>query len=31
VEVEYEALPVVVDPLQAMAPDAPILRDDIKD
>jgi aerobic carbon-monoxide dehydrogenase large subunit len=31
VEVEYEALPVVVDPFQAMAPDAPILRDDIKD
>jgi aerobic carbon-monoxide dehydrogenase large subunit len=31
VEVEYEALPVVVDPFQAMAPDAPILREDIKD
>lgn len=31
VEVEYEALPVVVDPFQAMAPDAPVLREDIKD
>jgi aerobic carbon-monoxide dehydrogenase large subunit len=31
VEVEYEALPVVVDPLKAMAPDAPLLREDIKD
>jgi len=31
VEVEYEALPVVVDPFQAMAPDAPMLREDIKD
>jgi aerobic carbon-monoxide dehydrogenase large subunit len=31
VEVEYEALPVIVDPFQAMAPDAPVLREDIKD
>ncbi len=31
VEVEYEALPVVVDPFLAMAPDAPLLREDIKD
>src|ERR1700687_1891780 len=31
VEVEYESLPVVVDPFQAMAPDAPVLREDIKD
>src|SRR5271156_3285492 len=31
VEVEYEALPVVVDPFKAMAPDAPVLREDIKD
>ncbi|HUI22197.1 MAG TPA: aerobic carbon-monoxide dehydrogenase large subunit [Methylocella sp.] len=31
VEVEYEPLPAVVDPFQAMAPDAPILREDIKD
>ena len=31
VEVEYEALPVIVDPLKAMAPDAPVLREDIKD
>ncbi len=31
VEVEYEALPVVVDPFKAMNPDAPILREDIKD
>jgi aerobic carbon-monoxide dehydrogenase large subunit len=31
VEVEYEALPVLVDPFQAMAADAPILREDIKD
>src|SRR5215472_18422531 len=28
VEVEYEELPVVVDPHRAIAPDAPILRDD---
>jgi aerobic carbon-monoxide dehydrogenase large subunit len=26
VEVEYEALPVVIDPFKAMAPDAPLLR-----
>jgi aerobic carbon-monoxide dehydrogenase large subunit len=31
VEVEYEALPVLVDPLKAMVPDAPLLREDIKD
>jgi aerobic carbon-monoxide dehydrogenase large subunit len=31
VEVEYEALPALVDPTQAMAADAPILRDDLKD
>jgi aerobic carbon-monoxide dehydrogenase large subunit len=31
VEVEYEALPVIVDPFKAMAPDAPLLREDIKD
>ncbi len=29
VEVEYEELPVIVDPFQAMAADAPVLRDDI--
>jgi len=28
VEVEYEPLPVVVDPMKALAPDAPILRPD---
>ncbi len=31
VEVEYEPLPVVVDPKAAMAPDAPVLREDAKD
>ena len=31
VEVEYEPLAVLVDPLKAMAPDAPTVRDDIKD
>ena len=31
VEVEYEPLPVVVDPFKAMDADAPILREDIKD
>ena len=31
VEVEYEPLPVNVDPLKAMAPDAPVIREDIKD
>ena len=31
VKVEYEELPVVIDPFKAMAPDAPILREDIKD
>ncbi len=30
VDVEYEALPVVIDPFKAMAPDAPVLRDDLK-
>ena len=31
VEVEYEALPGNVDPLKAMATDAPVIREDIKD
>ena len=31
VEVEYEALPVNVDPLKAMDANAPIIREDIKD
>ncbi len=31
VEVEYEELPVVVDPTKAMADDAPTLREDIAD
>ena len=31
VEVEYESLPVIVDPFKSMAPDAPVLREDIKD
>ncbi len=31
VEVEYEELPVVIDPFKAMEPDAPLLREDIKD
>src|SRR5690606_11568278 len=31
VEVEYEPLPPLVDPFKAMAPDAPVLREDIKD
>jgi carbon-monoxide dehydrogenase large subunit len=31
VEVEYEELPVLVDPFKAMLPDAPILREDIAD
>ncbi|WP_188912354.1 aerobic carbon-monoxide dehydrogenase large subunit [Salinarimonas ramus] len=31
VEVEYEELPPLVDPFQAMAEDAPLLREDIKD
>src|SRR5262249_36810707 len=30
VEVEYEELPVLVDPFKSMAPGAPILREDIK-
>src|ERR1700745_3324095 len=29
VVVEYEALPVVIDPFKAMAPDAPVLREDL--
>ena len=31
VEVEYEELPVVVDPFKAMDADAPVLREDIED
>ncbi len=31
VEVDYEALPVVVDPFKALEPDAPVLRTDKKD
>jgi aerobic carbon-monoxide dehydrogenase large subunit len=31
VEVEYEELPVVVDPHRALAPDAPVIREDIRD
>src|SRR6201987_4993074 len=31
VEVEYEQLPVNVDPLKAMSDDAPVIREDIKD
>ncbi len=31
VQVEYEQLPVLVDPFKSMAPDAPLLREDIKD
>jgi carbon-monoxide dehydrogenase large subunit len=31
VEVDYEPLPVVVDPFKALAPDAPVLRTDKKD
>jgi carbon-monoxide dehydrogenase large subunit len=31
VEVEYEALPVNVDPLKAMAAGAPVIREDIRD
>ena len=31
VEVEYEDLPVLVDAFKALAPDAPLLREDIKD
>jgi carbon-monoxide dehydrogenase large subunit len=31
VEIEYEELPPLVDPFQAMAEDAPLLREDIKD
>src|SRR6195256_5111353 len=31
VVVEYEALPVVIDPFKAMDPNAPVLREDLKD
>jgi carbon-monoxide dehydrogenase large subunit len=31
VEVEYEELPVLVDPRKALEPDAPVLREDTKD
>ncbi|MDF1606867.1 aerobic carbon-monoxide dehydrogenase large subunit [Hoeflea sp. YIM 152468] len=31
VDVEYEALPCIVDPFKSMLPDAPILREDIQD
>ncbi|WP_454722670.1 MULTISPECIES: aerobic carbon-monoxide dehydrogenase large subunit [Cupriavidus] len=31
VEVEYEELPALVDPHQALAPDAPVIREDIRD
>src|SRR5262245_19974830 len=31
VEVEYEELPVLVDPFKSMTADAPVLREDIKD
>ncbi|KNX43122.1 Carbon monoxide dehydrogenase large chain [Roseovarius tolerans] len=30
VEVEYEELPVVVDPFKALEPDAPVLREDLE-
>ena len=30
VEVEYEELPVLIDPFKSMDPDAPVLREDIK-
>jgi len=29
VQVEYEPLPVIIDPFKAMAPDAPVLREDL--
>lgn len=31
VEVEYEELPPVVDPMRALEPDAPVIREDIRD
>ena len=31
VDVDYDELPVLVDPLKAMAPDAPVIREDRKD
>lgn len=31
VEVEYEELPAVVDPFKALAPDAPVIREDIRE
>lgn len=30
IDVEYEELPVIVDPFQSMAPDAPVLRPDLE-
>jgi len=30
VEVEYEDLPALIDPFKALAPDAPVLREDLK-
>ena len=30
VEVDYESLPVNVDPMKAMAPDAPVIREDLQ-
>jgi carbon-monoxide dehydrogenase large subunit len=30
VEVEYEELPVLVDPFKSMDPDAPVLREDLE-
>src|SRR6476620_299789 len=31
VEVDYEALPPLIDPFRSLDPDAPVLREDIKD
>lgn len=31
IDVDFEALPALVDPMKAMADDAPVLREDIKD
>ena len=31
IEVEYEELPALIDPFKALAPDAPVLREDLKD
>lgn len=30
VEVQYEELPVIVDPIKALEPDAPVIRDDLQ-